>query len=234
MFRPFRAFGTFLLRLADRTSIIRAILDCSPAHWRLAFLWAFSSVVGSFMPIWGAFFLLRLYNITFHWIDFARHGEFGLYAAAFLAPSVYQVLKHFRRQRFPLKGGAVLLALAAILMAAFLYAGTNPHFGGVPVGSPSSRLDESYVMKISTCLLAFAFLFSFLVVLIENVTDDPDLGVSDRVNQGLLSAAVTMEGPQTSSTIADLSGADPEDEIPSEAELGAKFDVKRAEEGPNA
>ncbi len=183
------------------------------------------------MPIWGAFFLLRLHRIPFLWVDFARHGEFGLYAAAFLAPAVYQILKNIRRDKFPLKGGAVLLAVAGILMAGFLYAGTNPQFGATPASSQATHVDEIYLVKVSGGLLACAFIFSFLVMLIENVTTDPDLGLADKVNQGFLNAAASLDGPLAVSQIADLSQLDLDDPIPSDEDLGTKFDAKRAEDG---
>ena len=182
------------------------------------------------MPIWGAFFLLRLHHSSFRWIDFTRHGEFALYAAAFLAPSVYQILKSFRRNKFPLKGGSVLLALVGILMAAFIYAGTNPQFG--PSAGTLPGVDESYLVRVSSILLASAFLFSFMVSLIEMVVSDPDLGVSDDVNQAFLRAAVAMDSPDRTQQSSELLGDGP-GPIPTNEELKIKFKVANAEEDLN-
>jgi hypothetical protein len=226
VFRYVRALKLFVLRTLQRISITRALFDSSVEHWRQALLWAFSNAVGSFMPIWGAFFLLRLHRIDFRFADFARHGEFALYAAAFLAPAVYQILRNMRREKFPLKAGSILLALAGILMTAFIYAGTNPQFGATPTNG--GQLDEHYLMTVSGSLLSIAFLFSFLVMLIDNVTNDPDLGVSDRVNQAFLEAAVAIDVPKAILHVADIAEQSA-NAIPSNDDLRHQFDSQRAE-----
>jgi len=216
----------FILRVLKRRAIVSSILNCSPKHWREAFLWAFSNVVGSFMPIWGAFFLLRLHHTPFLWVDFARHGEFGIYSAAFLAPAIYQILKSIRRDKFPLKTGSVLLALFGILMAAFIYAGTNPQFAP-NAAVQSGTVDEAYLMRISGTLLLLAFTFSFLVTLMDAVASEPDLGYADKVNQVLLQAEVTVDQPAAVSDIADV--APPETgSVPSDANLREQFNADRA------
>jgi hypothetical protein len=190
-------------------------------------LWAFSNIVGSFMPIWGAFFLLRLHHTPFLWVDFARHGEFGIYAAAFLAPAIYQILKIIRRDKFPLKRGSVLLALVGILMAAFIYSGTNPQFAAnaaVQVGT----IDETYLMRVSGTLLLLAFTFSFFVTLMDTAANDPDLGYADKVNQAFLEAEVTVDQPGLVSDIADVSPPPGEDAPPSSDDLKQQFSADRA------
>lgn len=178
------------------------------------------------MPIWGAFFLLRLHHTPFLWVDFARHGEFGIYAAAFLAPTIYQILKRIRRDKFPLKTGSVLLALFGILMAAFIYAGTNPQFAA-NAAVQNGTIDEAYLMKVSGTLLLLAFTFSFLVTLMDAVSSEPDLGYADKVNQAILQAEVTADEPTAVSDIADVSSPEA-DAIPSDAVLKEQFNADRA------
>jgi len=179
------------------------------------------------MPIWGAFFLLRLHRSPFLWADFARHGEFGIYAAAFLAPSIYHILKSMRKDRFPLKAGSVLLALFGILMAAFIYAGTNPQFGANAV--QLGKIDETYLMRFSATLLSLAFAFSFLVVLMDTVINDPDVGYADKVDQAFLRAEVSMDQPTSVPDIADVSAPPAENAIASNDDLRKKFSAERAE-----
>jgi hypothetical protein len=216
----------FVLRAIKRPAIVKSILNCSPKNWREAILWAFSNIVGSFMPIWGAFFLLRLHRTPFLWVDFASHGEFGIYAAAFLAPAIYQILKSIRKDKFPLKTGSVLLALFGILMAAFIYAGTNPQFAA-NASVQRGTIDEKYLMRMSGTLLFLAFAFSFLVTLMDTVSSEPDLGYADRVNQAFLQAEITVDQPGLVSDIADLSTPN-EDAIPSSEELKQQFSADRA------
>jgi len=221
-----------LLRGLKNMSIIKAVLDSAWAHWRLAGLWAFSSVVGSFMPIWGAFFLLRLHRAPFLWVDFARHGEFGLYAAALLAPSIHQILKNRRNERFPLQTGSVLLALVGILMAAFIYAGTNPQLA-VNAAQKLDQIDESYLMQVSGALLLIAFSFCFFVTLIDTSVNDPDLGVADKVNQAFLRAAVAVEQPES----APESDIPPQDQgdapTTTNDDLRQRFNADRAQVNAN-
>ena len=179
------------------------------------------------MPIWGAFFLLRLHHTPFLWVDFARHGEFGIYAAAFLAPAIYQILKSIRKDTFPLKTGFVLLGLVGVLLAAFIYAGTNPQFA-VNASVQAGTIDEAYLMWFSGTLLSLAFAFSFFVTLMDTVANDPDLGYADKVNQAFLQAEVTVDHPEVVSDIADVSAPTDEDAVSSNEKLKQQFSADRA------
>jgi len=179
------------------------------------------------MPIWGAFFLLRLHHTPFVWVDFARHGEFGIYAAAFLAPAIYQILRSIRKDTFPLKTGFVLLGLFGILLAAFIYAGTNPQFA-VNAAVQGGAIDEAYLMWFSGSLLSLAIAFSFFVTLMDAVANDPDLGYADKVNQAFLEAEVTVDHPAAVSDIVDVSPPPEEHAIPSNEELKQQFSADRA------
>lgn len=180
------------------------------------------------MPIWGAFFLLRLHHAPFFWVDFARHGEFGLYAAAFLSPSIYQILKNIRKDKFPLQAGSVLLALVGILMAAFIYAGTNPQLAA-NAAEKFGPIDEAYLMHASGTLLFIAFAFCFLVTLIDASINDPDLGVVDRVNQAFLQAAVDVGMPEPAPENNNQHPSPDEDAVPQNDDLRQQFNADRAE-----
>lgn len=181
------------------------------------------------MPIWGAFFLLRLHRVQFFWVDFARHGEFGLYAAAFLAPAIYQILKSIRRDKFPLRAGSVLIAVVGILMAAFIYAATNPQFGP-SVPPQGEKIDETYLMEISGTLLALAFVFSFFVTLMDTAVNDPDLAYLEKVDQAFLRSEVAVERPEPAPAVTD--DVDSHDnEFASSDDLKQRFNADRATEG---
>jgi hypothetical protein len=218
----------FLLRTVKNIAIVKAVLDCNWEHWKQATLWAISSAVGSFMPIWGAFFLLRLHHEPFQLVDFARHGELGLYAAAFLAPSIYMVLKNMRKDRNPpLQGTSVFLALVGVLMAAFIYAGTNPQFAASAAEKLRS-IDEEYLLRTSGVLLLLALGFGFLVTLIDASVADPDLGSMDRVNQFFLSTAASAGQPEIVPELADLQPPSAEAAF-SEDDLRRQFNADRRE-----
>jgi hypothetical protein len=222
----------FLLRAVKNITIVNAILDCTWEHWKQATLWAISSAVGSFMPIWGAFFLLRLHREPFQLVEFARHGELGLYAAAFLAPSVYLILKNMRKDKFPpFQGTSVFLALVGILMAAFIYAGTNPQLAA-SAAEKLEPIDEGYLLQMSGGLLLLALAFGFLVTLIDASVNDPDLGTADRVNQFFLGAAASADQPESVHGLADL---DPpsEDAAISDDHLKQQFNADRTEGDEN-
>lgn len=179
------------------------------------------------MPIWGALFLLRLHRTPFHWVDFASHGEFGIYAAALLAPAIYQILKSIRKDRFPLRTGSVLLALVGILTAAFIYAGTNPQFAA-NAAVAAGTIDEAYLMTFSGALLVLAFTFSFFVTLMDTVVTEPDLGYANKVDQAFLEAEVTVDQFGSVSDAAEMPSLRNEDAIPSSDDLKRKFNADRA------
>ena len=179
------------------------------------------------MPIWGAFFLLRLHHTPFLWGDFARHGEFGIYAAAFLAPAIYQILKSIKRDTFPLKAGSVLLAVFGILTSAFIYAGTNPQFAP-SAAVQGGAVDEAYLMKVSGTLLLLAFTFGFFVTLMDTLANDVDLAYVDKVSQAILKTEITVDQPELVSDIADVSPPPEEHAIPSNEELKQQFSADRA------
>jgi hypothetical protein len=54
------------------------------------------NLLGSLMPIWGTYFVLKLHQQPFHLNDFVKHGEFALYTAAFLAPALQLVVSNIK------------------------------------------------------------------------------------------------------------------------------------------
>ena len=123
----------------------------------------------------------------------------------------------------------MLVAVVGILMAAFIYAATNPQFGPsvTPQGEP---IDESFLMQISGFLLIVAFLFSFLITLVDALINDPDLTYAEKVNQAFLRSEVAVEQPESTSTVSEA--ADSHDEkFASSDDLKQKFNAYRAAEG---
>ena len=88
--------------------------------------------LGSLMPIWATFFLLKLHHQRFYLNDFVKHGEFALYTAAFLAPALQLVVRNIRSSKYVLGTGAVLFAVAGLVFSGIIYS-------GVVVGGPSSQ-----------------------------------------------------------------------------------------------
>ena len=125
------------------------------------------------MPIWGTYFLLKLHHQPFHIDDFAKHGEFALYTAAFLAPALQLVVQNIKDSRYVLGTGAVLFAVAGLVVAVTVYS-------GVVVGAPfPESLDEHFLFTVSIVLFLASLGFAVVVTLIENQLLNPNLQKSD-------------------------------------------------------
>jgi hypothetical protein len=126
--------------------------------------WLGFNVLGGLLPTWGSALLLRLRGQQLVYADFAKHGEFALYSAAFLAPALLVIFRYAKRNRYVLGAGSGLMAVSGLLVSALVYAtaasaAVNP--GGHPV-------DESYLVAFSTGLLVFSLVVALLVAFVEN------------------------------------------------------------------
>src|SRR5260370_26672165 len=124
-------------------TLLFTIRNASPKSWWQTVLWVGYHAVGSLMPIWATYFLLRLYYQQALLHDFAVHGEFALYAATFLAIALPQVVRNIKDAKYVLGMGAVLFALAGLVFSALIYSAVV-----LSVRYPQ-RIDEIFLLRIS-------------------------------------------------------------------------------------
>ena len=166
------------------------------------------------MPLWGTCVLWCLHSQKFAFSDFLSHGEFALYAAAFLAPALQQVLRNIKETKYVLGPGSVLVAVAALVVSVLIYSGVQP----------PQPVDEHILLTWSLILLPASVLFSVMVTLIENQMADPDVAGSEKRELERLTDRINAKQPPSASSIAPSSSPQlDEDEASSEQELERAF-----------
>ncbi len=58
------------------------------------------TLVGGLLPVHGGMLLFKLFSRVVQFSDFSDNGEFALYSAALLAPSLYLILKDYNTSNF--------------------------------------------------------------------------------------------------------------------------------------
>lgn len=152
-----------------KSDILYALRLASWEQWRETIWWLGFNVVGSFMPIWGSFFLLGLSNRPFIFRDFMKHGEFALYSAAFLAPALQVIAGNLRNKRYVLSMGSLLVAVIGLGISMIVYAGVVV----IPLGA--LNLHEPFLFSVSRVLLPASLIFVFLVTLLQKQFENPNI-----------------------------------------------------------
>ncbi len=165
--------------------IIYAIKSASWEDVRETAYWLGFNVLGGLMPIWGTFVLLRIYGQEIRYADMARHGEFALYSAAFLAPALQIIFRHVRSTKFVLGAGSGLVGIAGLVVAALSYAGIATALLR-PTEAPPLNL--SFVVRFSTGLLILSIGFALLVAFVENQSINFNIRELERKSEDELKA----------------------------------------------
>ena len=78
--------------------MFRTLREASSEQWNESLGWLLYSLAGSTLPIWlGGYVLLPIFGRHFSWVEYGRHGEFALYSAALLAPTLRLIAKDISR-----------------------------------------------------------------------------------------------------------------------------------------
>lgn len=146
-------------------SIYRTLREATPEEWGESFGWLLYSLAGSTLPIWlGGYVLLPIFGTHFAWIEYGRHGEFALYSAALLAPTLRLIAKDVenfefvRRQAFLFFGWIFLTGAVAIYSAVI---------AADRIANGTATLNQYLLLVISLSLYGVSVIFSFLVTIID-------------------------------------------------------------------
>jgi hypothetical protein len=209
--------------------LIHTIRTASGKSWWLTFLWVGYHALGSLMPIWGTYLVLRLYHQQSVLNDFVKHGEFALYAATFLAIALPQVVRNIRETKYVLGTGSVLFAVASLVVSALIYSGVV-----IATQSPAKQspwnLDEQFLFCISMVLFVSSLGFAALVTLIEMEQTNPNVVGAEARDQSALRNKVASKGPAMTPEIPDEETLG----IISEDELASEFNQNDDEPEPEA
>ncbi len=156
----------------SRVGLFAAVRQSSLEDWKETLNGFGFNVLGALLPSWGTALLLPLFGHELLYGDFAKHGEFALYSAAFLSPALFVILRHMKKGRYVLGSGFALFVVAGLLASALVYAGVT---SAAPIAnattmSNSQSLNDRYLVVLSTLLLLFSLVVTMLVSFVENKT----------------------------------------------------------------
>jgi hypothetical protein len=207
--------------------LLLAFKNASWRHWQSTLMWVAYNCLGSLMPIWGSYFLLHLFHQTFTLNDFAKHGEFALYTAAFLAPALQQVVRNIKNEKYVLGTGAVLISVTGLVVSAIIYSGliTVQTLSGPPSssGPAKSPLDEHFLFNATLVIFVLSLIFAVFVTLIENVVLEVPaggIGTSSEKHFQATFAATNPESAPATPNVLEVQERSPEQE---EATLASAF-----------
>jgi len=145
------------------------------------------------MPLWGTLILWELHSQPFQFYDLLKHGEFALYAAAFLAPSLQQIASNIKDTKYVLGAGTLLIVVTGLLVAVLIYSGVQP----------PQEVNPARLKHWSLILLPASVLFSVFVTLVEHQMSQPDLAAAESDALADLSSRLEGKLPPPSEALQD-------------------------------
>jgi len=128
------------------------------------------ALVFGLLPVWGTMLLLRVLSRSIRWDDFVVHGEFAIYSASLVGPSLYQIWQLRGKPRAP-GLGFLLVAVTGLLAATLIFAATAL----VSLIPALGSIDRSFMAWISILLLTGAILFVYFVKILDNIHTSADV-----------------------------------------------------------
>lgn len=146
--------------------LIRTIKSSQLSHWSDALMWLMYTLIGGLLPLWGGAVLIKLSGKWEGLSLFFHHGEFAIYSAALLAPTIYVITRAFRIAG---KRVFLLFSFCFLFISAILFAGVK---SGELFGM---QLDIGFLRNATFELFAGSIVLSYLVNVFENVRLSVDI-----------------------------------------------------------
>jgi hypothetical protein len=147
-------------------SIYLTLKETTREQWFESFAWLLYNLAGSTVPIWlGGYVLLPIFGTRFSWVGYGKHGEFALYSAALLAPTLRLIAKDIdnfvfvRRQSF-LFFGWIFLTVSVAIYSSVIVADR--------IAQGTANLNTALMVVMSLALYASSLVFSFVVIIIDS------------------------------------------------------------------
>jgi hypothetical protein len=191
--------------------------------------WLLYSLGGSTVPIWlGGYVLLPIFNQRFHWVQYGEHGEFALYSAALIAPTLRLIARdvedfEFVRRQLFLFVGWIILTMSVAIYSGVITASSsaaNELSRGAGVGSTANilSLNVTLLFRSSLCLFIVTAIFSFLVTLIDcQRVGTVEIFAAQQAGVQRLEQTFEVTAPETSHSTPQ----DPASERATDVETGA-------------
>lgn len=189
-------------------------------NWWSALLWGLFTLAGSLLPLWATLFIRGVHGQPYRLEDFVLRGDLVLYAAAFLAPAIYQIVFRMKNNTSFLGLGAVIIAVMAILASAIVYMVVNPELISQ---TPAEQIHETALLDfVSYSLLLASVVFSVFVFLNEQQLEFTDLKGAEKIDQAVLTAVFEEKNP-TAAHVSILTQPPDAAEQETEETLSQKF-----------
>ena len=134
------------------------------SQWKDTTKWLAYTLLGGLFPVWGGYLLLRLYQKAMSISDFTSNGEFAIYSAALLAPSLYLILKDYKKTNFPNQAIYGLLCSVMLIVATLIFAGVT----SVNTGKVAVEIDKDFLRNGTLILFLLTLILSFFVTALDN------------------------------------------------------------------
>jgi hypothetical protein len=126
-------------------------------NWKESSKWLLYTYIGGLFPVWGGFLLFSLYKKSPGLENFTDNGEFALYSAALLAPSLYYILKDYKESNFLYRHFFAAVAIVGLFISVLYYtAVVSVVVGQIPIPIDLVNLrNVTWVLFIVTTILSY-------------------------------------------------------------------------------
>ena len=146
-------------------NLLEALRRSERPHWREASTWLLYNLIFNLLPVWVGFIVFRIVSRQPSLQDFSAHGEFALYSAAMLGPTLYTVTRDLRVPGFAGRQFLTLFCVVGIVVAAVCYTPVATAFLA-PDGT--YNLDQNFVRQGTIGLFLYSVVIGFAITLLEN------------------------------------------------------------------
>ncbi len=145
--------------------------------WYDGSLWLAWHLVCGLMPIWITIILLRAFKQPIEIEVFTSNAEFALYSASFLGTCLYVVLRDFRKNGYPSRAILSIVLFVAVFISGLMYSLVTilKVLNDLAISEPLNSFDKDFLIKSSLFLLPIVFIFTFLVIVVENIRSSADI-----------------------------------------------------------
>ena len=133
-------------------------------NWKDTANWLAYTLIGGLIPVWGGMVAFVLLSKPVLFSSFSSNGEFAIYSAAMLAPSLYLIAKDRTTSNFLFRPFFSLMCIVGLLLSTILFAiVTAVNTGGLGTVS----LNVGFLRVFTLLLFAGSVLLSFVVTSVD-------------------------------------------------------------------
>ncbi len=134
-------------------------------HWKETTNWLLYTLVGGLVPVWGGMVLFGLFSKPLAFSAFSSNGEFAIYSAAILAPSLYLILKDLSTSNFLYRHFFSLVCIFGLGVSMILFAGVTAVNTG---GLGAVTLNQGFLRRVTIILFLISVIVAFLVTALDS------------------------------------------------------------------